>query len=101
MVVDAVHARKTFDKEDWLVLVTPIMAQGDGHGGGHNVAEIRNSFVIVSGPDAKRGPLDEATYLVDVPVHGADVPGRHDRFRPGISMDARSASKTFPAQPAK
>ncbi|MBI2826230.1 MAG: alkaline phosphatase family protein [Planctomycetia bacterium] len=69
IVVDAVRARKTYADEDWLVLVTADHGgKGTGHGGGHNVPEIRNSFVIVSGPDAKRGKLDEQTYLVDVPV---------------------------------
>jgi predicted AlkP superfamily pyrophosphatase or phosphodiesterase len=68
-VLDAMRARKTFNKEDWLVLVTADHGgKGTGHGGGHNVPEIRNSFVIVSGSAAKQGPLDEQTYLVDVPV---------------------------------
>ena len=80
MVLDAVKARKTFDQEDWLVLVTADHGgKGTGHGGGHNVPEIRNSFVIVSGPAAKRGPLDQQTYLVDVPGHGPNAPGRADR----------------------
>jgi predicted AlkP superfamily pyrophosphatase or phosphodiesterase len=69
MVLDAVRARKTFDQEDWLILVTADHGgKGTGHGGGHNVPEIRNSFVIVSGPSARRGPLEEQTFLVDVPV---------------------------------
>ena len=68
-VVDAMPARKTFDKEDWLVLVTADHGgKGTNHGGGHNVPEIRNSFAIVSGAAARRGPLEENTYLVDVPV---------------------------------
>ncbi len=68
-VVDAMKARKTFDKEDWLVLVTADHGgKGTNHGGGHNVPEIRNSFAIVSGAAAKHGPLEENTFLVDVPV---------------------------------
>ena len=69
IVLDAMRARKTFDQEDWLVLVTADHGgKGTGHGGGHNVPEIRNSFVIVSGPAAQRGKLDQETYLVDVPA---------------------------------
>jgi predicted AlkP superfamily pyrophosphatase or phosphodiesterase len=69
IVLDAVKARKTFDQEDWLVLVTADHGgKGTGHGGGHNVPEIRNSFVIISGPAAQRGALDQQTFLVDVPV---------------------------------
>jgi len=41
--------------------------KGTGHGNGHDVPEIRNSFTIVSGPAAARGRLDEVTHLVDVP----------------------------------
>ncbi|HEY2841437.1 MAG TPA: alkaline phosphatase family protein [Pirellulales bacterium] len=68
-VLKAVQARKTFDQEDWLVLVTADHGgKGTGHGGGHKIPEIRNSFVIVSGDAARRGKLDEETYLVDVPV---------------------------------
>jgi len=68
-VLDAVKSRKTFDQEDWLVLVTADHGgKGTGHGGGHKIPEIRNSFVIVSGDAAKRGKLEEDTFLVDVPV---------------------------------
>ncbi|HVU86520.1 MAG TPA: alkaline phosphatase family protein [Pirellulales bacterium] len=101
MVVDAVHARKTFDKEDWLVLVTADHGgKGTGHGGGHNVPEIRNSFVIVSGPDAKRGPLDETTYLVDVPVTALTFLGV--AIDPAWHLDGRPIGlKDIPAQSAK
>ncbi len=57
IVLDAVKAHKTFAQEDWLVLVTADHGgKGTNHGGGHNVPEIRNSFVIVSGtrPNAVR-----------------------------------------------
>ncbi len=68
-VLNAMKARRTFDQEDWLVLVTADHGgKGTGHGGGHKIPEIRNSFVIVSGAAAKRGKLDEDTFLVDVPV---------------------------------
>ena len=38
------------------------------HGGGHNDPDVLNSFLIVSGPSARRGTFDEQVYLVDAPV---------------------------------
>lgn len=68
-VLDAMRARPTFAQEDWLVIVTSDHGgQGTSHSQGHNVPEIRNSFLIVSGPAAARGRLAEETYLVDAPV---------------------------------
>ena len=64
-----VKSRKTFADEDWLVVVTSDHGgQGKGHGGGHKMPEILNSFLIVSGPAAQRGTFDEQVYLVDAPV---------------------------------
>jgi len=42
-----------------------VILKGTGHGGGHNDPEILNSFLIVSGPAAQSGQLDETVYLVD------------------------------------
>ena len=65
----AVKSRKTFASEDWLVVVTSDHGgQGKGHGGGHKTPEILNSFLIVSGPAAKRGTFEEQVYLVDAPA---------------------------------
>jgi len=67
--VAAVKGRKTYAAEDWLVIVTSDHGgKGTGHGGGHQTPEILNSFLIVSGPSAKRGQFDEKVYLVDAPV---------------------------------
>jgi predicted AlkP superfamily pyrophosphatase or phosphodiesterase len=67
--VAAVKARETFAEEDWLILVTSDHGgKGTGHSTGHMVPEILNSFLIVSGPAAKRGTFAEQVYLVDVPV---------------------------------
>lgn len=66
-VLQALRARPQFADEEWLILVTSDHGgKGLNHSAGHNVPEIRNSFMIVSGAAAKRGPLDETTYLVDV-----------------------------------
>lgn len=68
-VVTAMRSRATFAQEDWLVIVTSDHGgKGTGHGGGHEVPEIRNSFLIVSGSAAQRGEMNETTYLVDAPV---------------------------------
>jgi predicted AlkP superfamily pyrophosphatase or phosphodiesterase len=67
--VAAVKGRKDFAAEDWLVIVTSDHGgKGTGHGGGHQIPEILNSFLIVSGPAAKRGQFEEQVYLVDAPV---------------------------------
>jgi arylsulfatase A-like enzyme len=65
-VLAAIKARKTYDNEDWLVVVNSDHGgKGTNHGGGHNVPEILNSFLIVSGNAAQRGELAEPVYLVD------------------------------------
>jgi arylsulfatase A-like enzyme len=67
--LDAMKARKTYAEEDWLVVVVSDHGgKGTNHGGGHKSPEILNSFLIVSGPSAKRGTFDEQVYLVDAPV---------------------------------
>ncbi len=65
-VLQAVRSRKSYADEEWLILVTSDHGgKGTGHGGGHRIPEIRNSFLIVSGPAAQRGRLEDETYLVD------------------------------------
>ena len=54
---------------DWLVLVTTDHGgEGRGHGGGHNNANIRNIFAILSGNKAVGIDATQRAYLVDVPV---------------------------------
>ena len=63
----AMRARPAYENEDWLVLVTSDHGgKWLGHGNGHDIPEIRNSFLVVSGKSAKRGRIDQETYLVDV-----------------------------------
>ena len=65
----AVKTRPTYDKEDWLVIVTSDHGgKGTGHGSGHKTPEILNSFLIVSGPSAQRGKFTAQVYLPDAPV---------------------------------
>jgi predicted AlkP superfamily pyrophosphatase or phosphodiesterase len=66
-VLKALRARQTYGEEDWLILVgTDHGGQGLGHGDGQNVPEIRNVFIIASGPAAARGKIVEPTFIVDM-----------------------------------
>jgi predicted AlkP superfamily pyrophosphatase or phosphodiesterase len=66
-VLDALADRPSVDTEDWLVLVaTDHGGLGLGHGGGRSQPEIRRTFLIVSGPSARRGVIETPTYQVDV-----------------------------------
>ena len=66
-VLAALHERPGYDQEHWLVLVgTDHGGQGKNHGGGRTVPEINTVWLIVSGPDAARGPLEGATHQVDL-----------------------------------
>jgi hypothetical protein len=66
-LISAITARKTFDVEDWLILVaTDHGGRGRNHQDGQRVPEIRTVFLIVSGPSAVQGKIDEATSIVDV-----------------------------------
>jgi predicted AlkP superfamily pyrophosphatase or phosphodiesterase len=66
-VLESIRSRATYGDEDWLVLVcTDHGGRGTGHGDGHAFPEIRMVFLIISGPSAKREPVRENTYLVDV-----------------------------------
>lgn len=66
-LMEAMKARPHFQKENWLVLIsTDHGGRGTNHSGGHDLPEIRNTFLIVSGAAAKRGKIEEQTYLVDL-----------------------------------
>lgn len=64
--VAAMKSRPTFDQEDWLVVVTSDHGgKGTNHSSGHEVPEILNSFLIMSGSDVAPGEIAEQCYLVD------------------------------------
>ncbi|MCO8125513.1 alkaline phosphatase family protein [Stieleria sp. TO1_6] len=67
-VVAAMLSRENYESEDWLVIVsTDHGGRGTGHGGGHEVPEIRQTWMIVSGSAVVVKPNDiEPTYVVDV-----------------------------------
>jgi predicted AlkP superfamily pyrophosphatase or phosphodiesterase len=68
-VLAALVKRETYDQEDWLIIVTTDHGgRGRNHHAGHQVPEIRNVFLIVSGPAAARGKIAQPTAIVDAPV---------------------------------
>ncbi len=68
-VLKALHARPKYAEENWIVIVcTDHGGYLKGHGDGHDKPEIRQVFLIVSGPAAKVGRIEEQAYLVDVPA---------------------------------
>lgn len=65
-VLAALEKRSTRASEDWLIVVTSDHGgKGTNHSKGHQVPEILNSFMIVSGESAQRGKFEEQTYLTD------------------------------------
>jgi len=68
-LIDTIEARPNFKKENWLIVASSDHGgRGTAHGGGHDAPEILHTFFLVSGPAAKRGKLEEQTYIVDLPV---------------------------------
>lgn len=68
-LLSAIESRPTFENEDWLILISSDHGgQGTGHGDGHNVPDIRNVYLIVSGMSASKGEFDKTVYIVDLPV---------------------------------
>jgi predicted AlkP superfamily pyrophosphatase or phosphodiesterase len=87
-VLAALQSRKSYDQEDWLILVSSDHGgKGTEHGGGHREPEILNSFLIVHGNAAKPGKIEQQTYLVDVPVTALTHSGV--RIDPAWNLDGK------------
>ena len=66
-LIDAVVRRADSKPEDWLTIVcTDHGGRGTGHGGGREVPEIRQTFLILSGSSVSRHIINEPTFQVDV-----------------------------------
>ena len=64
-LLQTVKNRKTFAKEDWLIVVsTDHGGKGKGHGG--NTPDERTIFLIVSGKSTARGVINPPPDIVDV-----------------------------------
>jgi predicted AlkP superfamily pyrophosphatase or phosphodiesterase len=66
-IMKALRGRKTFAREDWLILVSTDHG-GSDKGHGKDIPEHRTIFLIVSGPSAVRGNIEPAPMIVDVAV---------------------------------
>jgi len=64
----AVRARPTYDRENWLILVSTDHGRTEEGGHGGDSPEERTIFYIASGPSALRGTPVEAPAIVDVAV---------------------------------
>ena len=94
-VIKAMQSRSEFEDENWLIVVsTDHGGRGTGHGGGHDVPEINTTFLIVSGSAAKKGSIDEPTYVVDVPVIALSHLGI--KIEPGWELDGRAVGIKTP-----
>lgn len=64
-LLKAMENRPTYNKEDWLVVVSTDHG-GSGKGHGQNTPEHRTIFLIVSGKSAARGTIDPPPSIVDI-----------------------------------
>jgi predicted AlkP superfamily pyrophosphatase or phosphodiesterase len=83
-VLRALRGRKTYAREDWLILVSTDHG-GSGKGHGKNTPEHRTIFLIVSGPAAVWGEIEPAPGIVDVAVTALTHMGV--RLDPGWKLD--------------
>ncbi len=68
-VLGAMRNRKTFAREDWLVLVTSDHGgRGTHHHSGHRDPEVLTVFLIMNGPAVRPGKIASPTYIVDPAV---------------------------------
>jgi predicted AlkP superfamily pyrophosphatase or phosphodiesterase len=68
MLVDAVRARPTYARENWLILVSTDHGRTDDgdHGGGSPME--MTTFILTSGPAAAVGTVPGESFIVDVAV---------------------------------
>lgn len=98
-ILQALHARPTYQDENWLILITTDHGGIDkGHGG--NTPEEKTIFLIVSGPDSLKGEISPAPMLVDAGVTAltflaGKVPCNWDLDGKVFGLDP----KVFPAPP--
>ena len=66
-MMEAIKSRPTYAKEDWLILISSDHGgEGKGHGSGHQVPNIHNIYLIVSGRSVEKGEFQRQVYLVDL-----------------------------------
>jgi hypothetical protein len=67
-LVAAVRNRPTYDREDWLILVSTDHGHRDEGGHGGDSPEERTVFFLASGPSVTKGTLPDDVNIVDVAV---------------------------------
>ena len=87
-LIEAIKSRPTYAREDWLILISSDHGgEGKGHGSGHQVPNIHNIYLIVSGASAAKGEFQQQVYLVDLvatALKHLDVP-----FQPQWQLDGK------------
>ncbi|OYP31626.1 hypothetical protein CGZ80_20980 [Rhodopirellula sp. MGV] len=97
-ILSTVRARTTYANENWLVIIsTDHGGRGVSHGDGHKVPEINTTFLIVSGQAAKRGLIDQPTFVVDVPATALAHLGV--AFDPKWELDGKPVGLATTAEP--
>ncbi|MDX6741403.1 alkaline phosphatase family protein [Actinocorallia sp. A-T 12471] len=94
-VIDAVKSRPTYDREEWLFVVTSDHGHTDagGHGGGSKLE--RGSFVIAAGPGIPVSSPAVKAKNVDVAATALDWLG----VPPPAHLDGRPLTGAAPADP--
>jgi predicted AlkP superfamily pyrophosphatase or phosphodiesterase len=67
-LVAALRNRPTYDREDWLILVSTDHGHRDGGGHGGDSPAERTVFYLASGPSVTQGTLPRDVNIVDVAV---------------------------------
>lgn len=87
-LIEAIKSRPNYAREDWLILISSDHGgEGKGHGSGHQVPNIHNIYLIVSGASAAKGEFQQQVYLVDLvatALKHLDVP-----FQPQWQLDGK------------
>lgn len=87
-LIEAIKSRPNYAREDWLILISSDHGgEGKGHGSGHQVPNIHNIYLIVSGASAAKGEFQQPVYLVDLvatALKHLDVP-----FQPQWQLDGK------------
>tara|TARA_B100000945_G_scaffold281093_1_gene248597 strand:- start:2231 stop:3127 length:897 start_codon:yes stop_codon:yes gene_type:complete len=66
-LMEAIKSRPTYQQEDWLILISSDHGgEGKGHGSGHQIPNIHNIYLIVSGASAAKNEFNQQVYLVDL-----------------------------------
>ena len=95
-LLKAVKDRKSFDLEDWLIIVSTDHG-GSGKGHGQNIPEHRTIFLLVAGKSAARGTIEPAPGIVDIAptvFQHLDIP-----INPKWSLDGKAVGLKATASP--